>query len=176
MPLTQVQKKEVIADVQARVGEKPQLLFCDFTGTNVTDLQSLRRKLREVGSDLKAAKKTLLSLAFADTEATKAVDITQWENAVSVVFAPEGEVEAAKILHEFAKDHEETFQLLGGLFEGNVLDQAAVVSLAQTPGRQELYGQLVGLLNAVPTNFVRVLNAAQRDFVIVINQIAEQKA
>ena len=174
MPLTKAQKKEIIADIQTRAKEKPQLLFCDLTGTNMGDLQTLRRKLRGVGAELKAVKKSLLARALAGVEETKEINAEQWQNAVSITFAREGEVDAAKSLYEFAKAHKETFSILGGFFEGAVLDASGVISLAQTPGRQELYGQLACLLNAVPTNFVRVLHAVQRNFVITLSEIAKK--
>ena len=53
----------------------------------------------------------------------------------------------AGVAVNFAKDHEKLV-VLGGVYNGQLLDVAGVTTLAKLPSLDELRGKLVGMLNA----------------------------
>ena len=173
MSLTKQQKKEVINSIQDSYNKRSHLIFCDFSGVSVSQLQDLRKKLREAGAKMLIVKKTLLKRALNTINETKKVDTDSWKGSVSVTFAPQGAIEVEKALNDFANE-QESFKILGGLFEGDVMDASGVTTLASIPGREQLLGNLVGLLNEVPVSFVRVLNGVQRNFVLTLDAIAKK--
>jgi large subunit ribosomal protein L10 len=63
----------------------------------------------------------------------------------------------AKILVDFAKDHE-SFELRGGLLEGNPVEQTEIATLATLPSLDVLRAQLVGLIQAPATKLVRLVS------------------
>ena len=83
-------------------------------------------------------------------------------------------VEAQGIL-KFAKEHDETLTIKAAVMGGKVLDLSAIKKLSALPSRDMLLGQLLALLNGVPTAFVRIMNEIPRSFLNVLQAIKEQK-
>ena len=74
---------------------------------------------------------------------------------------------------KFAKDHDK-YEIKGGYLDGDKLDVPGVEKLASMPSKEELQAQLLSLFKAVPTKFVRQLNAPMQQFVMVL-KAKEQK-
>jgi large subunit ribosomal protein L10 len=91
-----------------------------------------------------------------------------------VAFGFEEPVGPAKVLTEFNKDLDK-LKLRSAMFEGAVLNPDEVVALSKLPSKEELLGQLCGVLAAVPTKLVRTLNAAPSNLVYALQAIKEQK-
>ena len=62
-----------------------------------------------------------------------------------------------------------------GLVDGKAVSADELEDIAKMPSREELMAKLLFLLQSPVTRFARVLNALTRDFVVVLNQIAEKK-
>ena len=76
----------------------------------------------------------------------------------------------------FAKDKANAkLEIKAGTLSGKLLDPEELKQLAKMPSREELLGQVVYALNAVPTSFVNVLAGVPRAFVNVLNAIKDQK-
>ena len=67
-------------------------------------------------------------------------------------------IAAAKILKEYA-DKIETFNLVAGFVDGNVINAKQVEELAKTPSKEVLLGRLLGSLQAPLYSLARVLTA-----------------
>ena len=78
------------------------------------------------------------------------------------------EVATRKLENDFAKDNDK-FRIKGGVSDGKVLDDKAVVTLASMPGPRELKAQFLALLNTPATQMVRVLQAPVQSFLNVLN-------
>jgi len=75
-------------------------------------------------------------------------------SAVAISFSDP--VGLAKILSDFAKDHE-VFEIKGGLVDGEVVDTAQIAALARLPSMDELRGTIIALLQATTTKLVRLI-------------------
>jgi large subunit ribosomal protein L10 len=73
-------------------------------------------------------------------------------------------VSAAKVVYEFSKMNEKLV-IKAGLYNGKVMDAAAVNALATVPSKEVLLAQLLGLLQSPVSSLARVLSA-----------VAEQKS
>jgi len=110
----------------------------------------------------------LISRVFKD------VDVSGLEGQVGVVFGYEDETSSSKHVYEFTKTHK-SIKILGGFLEGNFFEASDVIKLAKLPSKDELLGQLVGILNAPISNFAYVLSSPTSQFVQVLNQIKSKK-
>lgn len=158
MALTKQQKTKQIESIKEKVAKQKSMVFVDFAKVPSKDMFSLRKSLKEAGCNLKIAKKTLVRVAFGQS------NISFWSKIKSsipgqlaVVFGIEDEVAPARISNKFAKDHE-NFKILGGIFENRFIAKERVLELASIPPRNELLGRLVGSLASSMTSFVRVLD------------------
>ena len=67
-------------------------------------------------------------------------------------------VAAARVISDFAKTNDKLV-VKAGAFDGKLLDQAGVASLASIPSKEVLLSQLAGLLMSPIARFARVLAA-----------------
>ncbi len=76
---------------------------------------------------------------------------------LSAAFAKEDEMAPAKVIGEAGKD--QPIKLVGGVFDGKVIDQAYMIALSTLPSRPQLLGQLLSVMNGPMSAFARLLNA-----------------
>ncbi len=171
MALTREQKEQTIADMQGAVSEAVSTVFVSFDGLSLEDMGELRNQLFEAGMSMRVVPKRLLRLAMQNAKLD--FDPTAHEGQVAVVWGADP-VAPAKVIHTFAKSNE-NIQLLSGVLEGSTIEFAQVEALAKLPSRQELLGQLVGVLSGPMRGFAGVLSGVPRATVYVLKAIAEKK-
>lgn len=155
MPKTR-QQKAVAKDrlVKEFKGAK-SVVFADYQGLTVAQVTDLRKKTREAKVDYVVAKKSLFTLAAK--EAGIELNAKQFPGMLGAAFGTEDEVAPAKVLGDATKGT--TLKLIGGIFEGAIVDKDKVVALSKLPSKKELLGQVVGTMYAPVSAFVRALNA-----------------
>lgn len=146
--------------------------FVAFDGLNVTDVTQLRDDLYKVGAKMRVLPKRLLKIALKNTKID--FDPTAHEGQVAVVWGTDA-VSPAKIMYEFAKKKEGVLRLLAGVLEGETLSLEEITSLAQLPSREQLLGQLLGVLAGPARGFVQVLSGVPRSLVYVLQAVKENR-
>jgi large subunit ribosomal protein L10 len=147
-------------------------ILTDYKGLNVAAINDLRRKLREENIEFQVVKNTLLLRAAEGTDTALMKD--QFTGPSAIALSYEDPVAPAKVLTQFAKDNK-ALEIKAGVMSGKFLDFTDLKALAELPPREVLLGQLVGVLNNVPTSFVRVLAEVPRQMLNVLNAIKDQK-
>jgi large subunit ribosomal protein L10 len=173
MVLTKDQKKNLIDGIQDRVVKSKTLVFTNYQGLKVKDLNVLRKKLKEKGIEYKVIKNTLARLVFKNNDLK--IEDTILDKPAAVAFGYKDEVEPSKIIHEFAKTNNK-LEILGGIVNGEFMDVAAIKALALLPSREELYAKVVGSIAAPISGFVNVMSGNLRGLVSVLKQYQEKKA
>lgn len=174
MSLTRQQKEEAVKEVEQGMSGATSVVFVAFDGLNVTEVTELRDKLYASGSRMRVIPKRLLKLALKNAGIGE-YDPQTAEGQVAVIWGSDV-VAPAKTLYEFAKDKAEVIRLVAGVLEGNTLSAEEVTALAQLPTRDQLLGQLVGVLSGPARGLVTVLSGVQRNTVYVLQAIKEQKS
>ena len=158
MALTKEQKTKQIGDIKAKLANQKSMVFVDFAKVPSKEMFSLRKTLKDSGCNLKIAKKTLVRIAFGQS------NITYWNKIKSsvpgqlaLVFGIEDEISPARLSNDFAKK-QENFKILGGIFENRFIDRERVLVLASIPPRNELLGRLVGSIASPMSGFARVID------------------
>ncbi len=144
----------------------------DYRGLKVTEFEKLRKELRQNDAFIQVAKNTLLKLAVQGTEYEELKE--SFTGTTAIAFSFEEPVGTAKVLVDFAKEFD-ALQIRSALMDGKVLTVDDVSALAKLPTRNQLLGQLCGVLVAVPTKLVRALNGVPSNLVYVLQAIKEQK-
>ena len=171
MAKSKQQKTKDLDEVVGKVAGAKSMVFTEFRGTRVKDVDTFRRTMEKEGIFTKVYKLTLLRKALAE----KGVDTSSmdWKLPVVVSMSVDEETLPARIVKALSKDIK-TISLLGGVVEGNVLSKAQVEALADMPSRSALRAQLVGTLNAPVSGFVNVLAGNIRGLINVLNAVAQK--
>jgi len=156
MAKSRSQKNESLIELKRLFKSGKSMMFTDYQGMTVSKMTALRKELTGAKVDYMVAKKSLLGLAAK--EAGYEVDFSKVSGMVGVAFAQEDEMAPAKIIGDAAKT-EAPIKLVGGIFDGKVIDAAYATALSKLPSKAALLGQLLSVLNAPSSAFVRVLNA-----------------
>ncbi|MEE8539128.1 MAG: hypothetical protein V3S54_04870, partial [Woeseiaceae bacterium] len=80
----------------------------------------------------------------------------------------------AKSLAKYAKDNP-AFKFRAGLVEGRALSLEELQTLAELPTRDELFGKLLGLLQAPAQRLASLLSAPARQTAAVLKQGVDEK-
>ena len=169
MAINKQKKQEIVKELADKFARAKSVFFTKYFGVKANDINDLRRKFKTAGGEYTVAKKTLMERAFADSK-IEGLEVKELEGEVATVFSYEDEVTPAKILDEFAKTHE-GMQVLGGILENKFLNAEQAHALAKLPSKKELYGQVVGTLQAPIAGFVNALAGNLRNLVYVLKAI-----
>jgi large subunit ribosomal protein L10 len=123
----------------------------------VAAADNLRQRIRKGGAgdfEYRVAKNSVLRRASADLDVAGLTEHFEGPTAIAISFGDP--VGLAKILSDFAKDHE-VFELRGGVVDGEVIDTAQIAALAKLPSMDALRGMIAGLLLAPATKLVRLV-------------------
>ncbi|PIS04628.1 MAG: 50S ribosomal protein L10 [Candidatus Buchananbacteria bacterium CG10_big_fil_rev_8_21_14_0_10_42_9] len=172
MAKSKQQKQSTVSDFKDKANRAKSLVFANFEGLSVNQMEDLRQNAREQGGEVMVAKKTLMKRALKDVGID--VDPKTFDKGVATIFGYEDEIAPAKVSAEFAKNNE-ALNIIGGIVERNYLDAAQIKALSKIPSRQELLGKLVGTIQAPISGLVNVLQGNIRGLVNVLGAIKDNK-
>lgn len=156
-----VAKKALIVDELKETLENTMLMFCVRSeGIPVNKMNEMRQKMPE-NTVIRCTKNTLVKRAIADDERFPVSDdLLQYSNYW--FFVPEADVrETVELWNKFVQDTKlEDNAIVGGMFEGSVLDPEGIEAVTKLPTKQELMGTTAVLLKALPTKLARSLKNA----------------
>ena len=166
------EKKKIVKDLSDRFSRSQVVIVTDYKGLDVTTINDLRRRLREVEVEYKVVKNSLLIRASEDTDVALIKENFKGPNAVALSY--DDPVAPAKVLTEFADEHNE-LKIKIGVMNGKVLDLNAIKTLSALPSREVLLSQFLSIINGVPTAFVRALSNIPERLLIILQAIKAQK-
>ena len=175
MSLNLEQKQAVVAEVSAQLVKAQAVILAEYCSIPVKDMTELRKKARGSGVYLRVLKNTLARRAVAGTPFKGLTEKMVGPLAYGISSDP---VAAAKVLQEFARDHDK-FVIRAGAMPNLVLSAREVVELAKMPSRQELLAKLVATLQAPIAKFVRTLNEVPGKFartLVAVRDLKERQA
>ena len=132
-------KKAVVDEIVDKLKSSESVIIFQYQGMTVEELSDLRRQLREVESDVKVYKNTLLKRA-ADELKINLDDFLEGPNAI--LFG-KTLLEPIKIISEFAKSHDK-LDIRVGVISGDVADLSVIKEYASIPSREGLLTMLAG--------------------------------
>jgi large subunit ribosomal protein L10 len=145
--MDRAQKETFVAGLRERVDRAPVMYLTDFTGLSVKAMTQLRRSLKGSGAEYVVVKNRLAQRVFAEVEGLP--DITgSLEGPTGLVFGYEDAVSAAKILNDFAKEHDQRPAFKIGIVDRKVVAPEQITRLANLPPREQLLSELAGALQA----------------------------
>ncbi|MBI5444607.1 MAG: 50S ribosomal protein L10 [Deltaproteobacteria bacterium] len=167
------EKEEVVAELREKFQGAQAAILAEYRGLTVAQTGRLRRALEKEGAAYKVVKNTLARIAVDGTDFEVLKD--QFRGPLSVVLAYKDAAAAAKVVDVFARENP-AFIVKSGALGGKLFGAQDVEALSKLPSREQLLGQLVGVLQGPMRNFLGVLSGVPRSFVQVLHAIQEKKA
>jgi large subunit ribosomal protein L10 len=164
-------KKEVVAEVSARLANAQAVVLAEYRGLPVEDITVLRSQARASGVYLRVLKNTLARRAVQGTPFEKLADQMVGPLAYGISDDP---VAAAKVLHTYAKKNDKLV-IKGGAMPNYVMSAKEIGNLATMPSREELLATLLGTMQAPIAKFVQTLNEVPGRFVRTVAAVRDQK-
>lgn len=140
------QKETVVSDLKEMFNKSKASFLVQYKGLGVSQLQDLRKRLRNDRAYMKITKARLMKIATQDIHAMESFK-GNFKDQVGLVFALDEVSVVAKKLVDFSKEHE-ALSIVAGFFESQVISKDRVTWLASIPSREILLAQVVGTLQA----------------------------
>jgi large subunit ribosomal protein L10 len=176
--MTREEKKEIIDGLTEKFRENPFFYVTDASGFTVAQVNAFRRTCFEKGVEYKVYKNTLIKKALENLDA----DFSQLDDTLKgfsgIIFSKETSNLPAKVLLDFRKK-------LGKkearpVFKGASIDSDVIVGeanlemLSKLKSKQELLGDLLGLLQSPAMNLISALQSGQNNLGGVLKALEER--
>jgi large subunit ribosomal protein L10 len=148
-------KSEQIAELGEVFKTTKVVVVAHYSGLSVSQMQTLRRQMKQSGATVKVAKNRLAKIALEGSDVASIAALLKGPALIAYSGDP---VAAPKAAVEFAKTNER-FVILGGAMGKTSLDPNGVKALAALPSLDELRAKIVGLVVAPATKIAQVVNA-----------------
>jgi large subunit ribosomal protein L10 len=150
------EKEQILNDTRERIHDVRGIYLADFSGMSVEKLSLLRKRCRDQQVQFRVIKNTLLKRAFNDRGITQLDPFL--EGPTGLVFSAVSEMAPAKILADFAKEHEKP-RIKAAVVDGRLFDDKAIAVLATLPSHEVLLSQLLATVIAPMTTFLAAIEA-----------------
>ena len=147
------QKQLVIDEIKEKVEKSNGVVLFDYRGLTDAEIKELKHALKDVNSEYKVYKNTLIQRALNDLN----IDIDEYLNGPSAVAFSEDQIAPIKVLANFMKKHK-AVTLKVGLVDGNKTTEEELKQLATIPSREGLLTMLAGGMLAIPKDLAICLD------------------
>ncbi len=173
MAVSRADKAAELGELEAAFREADTAVLVDFRGITVPQVTELRRRIRAVGGTYRVVKNTLAKRAIVGTPFESFT--AHFVGTTAVVSTASDPVAVAKALTTFAKTTPAVV-IKTAVVQGRAVAPAAVEELANLPGKPELLGKLLYVLQAPMQQLVTVLAAVPRDLVTVLAEYEKKQS
>ncbi|MEE9216803.1 MAG: 50S ribosomal protein L10 [Anaerolineales bacterium] len=172
MAITKARKEALVQQYKKLAENSSGIILASFSGVTVKDLQELRGQIREVGGEFHIVKNSLMDLAFKELGLPLPEGATDGTTAIGFAMVEVSGV--AKAIVDLSRE-QGTLQIKGGLIEGELIDQARIIQLADLPPMPVVRAQFLGLITAPAGQVVGTLAATLRQLVGVMHAYSKSE-
>lgn len=164
-------KTEKVNKLKEKIAASKSLIFAEYHGLDVNQINDLRVVIKEAGGEMTVAKNTLMKVALED----KSDEINETlKGPIATIFSYEDAIAPIKAIADFAKKFNLP-TIKAGIVNGEFQDATKIKILSELPSKDELIARLVGGLKSPLTGIANVLSGTNRNFVYVLSAIADKR-
>lgn len=153
--MNRAEKIESARELEGDLQRASVAVLAEYRGLTVTEMNRLRRAVRDADGRCRVAKNTLAKRSIAKTGYKVMEPLLRGPLAMIIGFGDP--VALAKVAVKLA-DEMPKLELKGGVLDGALLPASEVKALATLPPREVVLAQLLGLLQAPASRLLRTLN------------------
>lgn len=175
MPKTKSQKTEAVDTIVGMLKEQPTIYLTNYQGLDVSQSTELRDLFREQGVKYKVFKNTLLKRAMEEIGGYDEL-FDHLSGPTAVAFTDEASV-PAKVMKKFSKaENIELPALKAAFVEGAVYHADALDMLAALKSKDELLGDVIGLLLSPMQNVSSAISSVGSNILALVKAVEEKAA
>lgn len=172
--MTKEQKIEAVAQITELLEGAPVVYLTDYSGLTVEETNALRGEFRNADVQYRVLKNTLVRLAMEKLGGYEDL-IPHLKGPTAVAFTSEPSA-PARVIKKYLDDSDgEKPALRAAFVEGALFNEDQLDALASLKSKDELIGDIIGLLLSPITNVVGALQAQGGNLVGAIKTIAERE-
>jgi large subunit ribosomal protein L10 len=149
------EKQNLTKEYLTRLNASPFFIVVDYKGLTVGHLTELRRRLTKAGAEIHVVKNSIFRLAAKESGVADLNGALAGQ--VAVVTGQRDISTAAKVVKTFGSEFDK-LKVHFGYLNNQRLEQASILTLADLPSIEVLRAQLLGVLSAPASKFVRLLS------------------
>jgi large subunit ribosomal protein L10 len=159
-------KEQMLGEIKEAFANVASIVVADYRGIRVPVVTKMRDEFRAAGCHYRVLKNSLVKIAV---KGSKMEPLSQlMVGTTAVIWSTEIPQDPAKVALKWAKE-EPKFKIMGGYFEGQLLDVAGIDSLAKMPGKAEMRASMLMTFLAAPQSFVAQLIAGPQNFAYLLD-------
>ena len=172
--MTREQKSQVIEELTADLASNANIYLTDISGLNAGNTSDLRRACFKANVKLAVVKNTLLEKAMAASEKDFGDLPSILKGNTSLMYSETGNA-PAKVIKAFRKKSDRP--LLKGAFieEAIYIGDDQLDALVDIKSREELIGDIVGLLQSPAKNVISALKSGGGKLAGIIKTLSEKE-
>ena len=168
------EKDVIINDLVTDLNEAKHFYLTDISALNAEETSNLRRKCFESEIRLMVVKNTLLKKAMEKSEADFDDLYEVLKDSTSIMFCETGNL-PAKLIKEFRKTMDKPILKAAYVEESFYIGDNQLESLSNIKSKEELLGDLLGLLMSPATNLASALSSTGGSLAGALKTLSEKE-
>ena len=170
------EKAQIIESIAAQIQETPNFYITDISGLNAEQTAKLRRDCFEKNIRLTVVKNTLFHKAIEKMENEEANQLLPLLEGPTAIMYTETPNAPAKLIKKYADDGSEKPALKGAYVQECAFVGAEKLNeLCNIKSREELIGEIVGLLQSPARNVISALQSAGGTLAGIVKTLSERE-
>ncbi|MBA7501144.1 50S ribosomal protein L10 [subsurface metagenome] len=161
--MSREKKAQIIDSLQEVFSECNIGILTDYRGLSASEINALRRSLRESGIGYKVVKNTLAR--FAAERAGKDELVSLFEGPVAIAFGYGEITEPARALTDYIRNSKASLSIKGGFLGDRVLTLEEVETLSTLPSREILLARILGGMQIPMATLVNYLTIPIKEII-----------
>ena len=170
--MPQQYKVDKVAEIESHIADSNGVFVVGYNGLTVKQAQELRHQLREVGAEMKVYKNNIVKIALENAGMPNVDDMLA--GTCAYVFYEKDPVDAAKVIKEQSEKLKK-MNFVGAIADGKALNAEEAKAYADLPNRDQLMGQLAGLISGFARGIAVCVNEVPSGLARTISAVSEQK-
>ncbi|MCK0123512.1 50S ribosomal protein L10 [Gelidibacter sp. F2691] len=172
--MTREEKSQVIEELTAQLADNTHIYLTDISGLSAGSTSNLRRACYKANIKMAVVKNTLLAKAMEASDKDFGDLPTTLVGNTSVMYSETGNA-PAKVIKEFRKKSDRP--LLKGAFieEAIYIGDDQLDALVDIKSREELIGDIVGLLQSPAKNVISALKSSGGKIAGIVKTLSERE-
>lgn len=174
--MTRQEKEKLVEELSASIAQSGVLYIADTSTLSVETTNNLRKKCYTKGVSLQVVKNTLLKKALERIEGRDYSELEQVLVGTSAILMADIANVPAKVIKEFRKKAEKPALKGAWIDEAVYLGDENLETLANIKSKEEMIGEVIGLLQSPAKNVVSALQSSKSTLAGLVKTLQERAA